>query len=147
MTREFLTMHPHFLFVAALLALVALPAPVTAAELGLAERVLSQPVRPRPKDCENANRLELELCAVAEFRTADAELNKVYQVLMTRDGADEKNRALLRDAQRAFIIYRDKACAWESDLARGGTGATLYAVNCLKDLTEARVASLKENVH
>ena len=63
---------------------------------------------------------------------------------MARERADEKNRALLRDAQRAFLAYRDKTCAWESDLARGGTAATLYAVNCLKDITEARVASPKE---
>lgn len=131
----------------ALLLPVPASTPAVAAQQGLAERVLSQPVRSPPKDCDSApDRLGLELCAVAKFRDADAELNKVYQALMTRPGGDEKNRALLREAQRAWLVYRDKTCAWESDLARGGTVATLYAVNCLNETTAARADSLKENV-
>jgi len=46
----------------------------------------------------------------------------------------------------AWLAYRDKTCAWESDAARGGSAATLYAVNCLHEVTEARVAYLKEDV-
>ena len=140
-------LHLRALLVAALLPAIPLSLAAAAAEPGLAERVLAQPVRPPPKNCDSADRLGLELCAVARFRAADAELNKIYRELITRVGADEKNRALLRGAQHAWLAYRDKTCAWESDLARGGSAATLYAVNCLADVTAARVDSLKENIH
>lgn len=108
--------------------------------------MLSQPVRPPPPNCDSADRLGLELCAVAKFRAADTELNRVYRTLMTREGADDKNRGLLREAQLVWLAYRDKTCAWESDAARGGSAATLYAVNCLHEVTEARVAYLNEYV-
>ena len=77
-------------------------------------------MRPPPDNCESADRVGLELCAVARFRAADAELNRVYRALLAREGTDDKNRGLLREAQRAWLNYRDKTCTWESDAARGG---------------------------
>lgn len=130
---------------AALLLVAPAVSVVAAPDDGLAERVLSQPVRPPPDNCESADRSGLELCAVARFRAADAELNRVYRALLAREGADEKNRGLLRDAQRAWLSYRDKTCAWESDAARGGSAATLYAVNCLGEVTAARASYLDAN--
>ena len=109
--------------------------------------MLSQPVRPPPENCESADRLGLELCAVAKFRAADAELNRVYRELNSRERSDEENRHLLREAQQAWLAYRDKTCAWESDTARGGTAATLFAVNCLHEVTEERVSALKDHIH
>jgi uncharacterized protein YecT (DUF1311 family) len=125
----------------------AAPAHPAGAEPGLAQRVLTQPVRPPPENCQSADRLGLELCAVARFRAAEDELSRIYGELIARAGADEQNRTLLREAQEAWFTYRDKTCAWESDMARGGTAATLFAVNCLHEVTEARVAALKDHIH
>jgi len=112
---------------------------------GLAEKVLSQPVRQPPTDCPAAsNRMDLELCAVARFRKADADLNKVFRTITSDVNRDDRNKKLLRESQRFWLRYRDSTCDWQSDNVRGGTAATLYAVNCLADVTEAQAKYLDD---
>lgn len=122
----------------AFMGFIAAATPAAAQQKGLADRVLSQPVQPAPANCDSGNQIELELCAVARFRAADAELNRVYRDL----GGDKQNRDLLLSAQRIWLAYRDATCAWEEDRVRGGTAATLFAINCLAAATEARTAYL-----
>jgi uncharacterized protein YecT (DUF1311 family) len=110
---------------------------------GLAQRVLSQPIQKPPADCEAAsNRIVLELCAFARFRAADTELNKVFRTITTDTNRDDKNKKLLQEAQRQWLRYRDLTCDWQSDNVRGGTAATLYAINCLAEVTEAQAKYL-----
>ncbi|QCI64417.1 lysozyme inhibitor LprI family protein [Phreatobacter stygius] len=130
--------HPTGLTIAVLLAMMTAIPPLAAQQKGLADRILAQPAQAKPANCDSGNRIDLELCAVARFRSADAELNRVYREL----AGDTQNRDLLLGAQRVWLAYRDATCAWEQDRLRGGTAATLYAINCLAAVTEARTSYL-----
>jgi uncharacterized protein YecT (DUF1311 family) len=123
--------------------LLAISGHALAAE-GLAQRVLSQPEGRPPANCEAASkRIELELCAVARFRAADAELNRIFRAITSDANRDEGNKTLLQDAERLWLRYRDATCDWQSDNVRGGTAATLYAIACLADVTEEHAKYLK----
>ena len=50
---------------------------------------------------------------------------------------------MLRDAQRAWITYRDLACAAESTLVRGGSMEPLMYYSCLERETRSRTESLR----
>jgi uncharacterized protein YecT (DUF1311 family) len=130
------------LFAAGLVAVAS--GEVLAAD-GLADRVLSQPAGAPPANCEAANnRIELERCAVARFRKADAELTAVFRKITSDTNRDGKNRELLQAAQRLWLRYRDATCDWQSDNVRGGSAATLYAINCLAEVTEGQAKYLDD---
>ena len=104
------------LFAAGLVAVTS--GEVLAAE-GLAERVLSQPPGAPPANCEAANnRIELERCAVARFRKADAELTAVFRKITSDTNRDGKNRELLQAAQRLWLRYLIADLEGDSDRMR-----------------------------
>lgn len=103
-------------------------------------------------DCDNAmTQTEMNLCAEQDYRAADAELNAVYRKAMAAmkqiDGdldQDLKGAVdALRDAQRAWVPYRNKACAAEGYLARGGTMEPMLVSGCLERLTRQRIGDLQ----
>lgn len=51
--------------------------------------------------------LDLNAQAGAEFAAADAELNRVYQQIRSRYRGEQQFLNKLRDAQRAWIAFRD----------------------------------------
>jgi uncharacterized protein YecT (DUF1311 family) len=125
--------------------LVAVTSGEVLATDGLADRVLSQSAGAPPANCEAANnRIELERCAVARFRKADAELTAVFRKITSDTNRDGKNRELLQAAQRLWLRYRDATCDWQSDNVRGGSAATLYAINCLAEVTEGQAKYLDD---
>lgn len=104
-------------------------------------------------DCENAlTQMEMTYCAEKDWQNADAELNAAYKAAMARmqemDGYLDENlkgaAAALREAQRAWIPYRDKACEAYGFLARGGTLEPQLIYACLADLTGQRTTELNE---
>jgi uncharacterized protein YecT (DUF1311 family) len=46
-------------------------------------------------------------CADQDAKAADAELNRVYQELLSKSKGDASATKKLRDAQRAWIAFRD----------------------------------------
>jgi uncharacterized protein YecT (DUF1311 family) len=50
---------------------------------------------------------EMNHCASEDARAADAELNHVYQDLLSKTKGDANAAKKLRDAQRAWIAFRD----------------------------------------
>ena len=93
-------------------------------------RAIAGPVFAQDLDCSNPQtQVEMTGCAAQAFEAADGDLNLAYK--MARDMARRLDQGLpadhipaeiiLRDAQRAWIAYRDQACEAESLLARGGT--------------------------
>ena len=104
-------------------------------------------------DCSNpVSQVEMTYCAERDWMEADAALNKVYGLAMAKmretDGYLPDNLKgaadALRDAQRAWIPYRDKACAAYGYLARGGTLEPQLIYACRADLTRARVGELED---
>ncbi|WP_026618720.1 YecT (DUF1311 family protein) [Ensifer sp. WSM1721] len=109
-------------------------------------------------DCRNAvAQMDLNICADRDYRTADAELNKVYKQAMTAMQATDKELGgidpayvgaveALKKAQRAWIGYRDGQCELAGFEARGGSMEPMLVSGCLAELTRKRTAELKELV-
>jgi uncharacterized protein YecT (DUF1311 family) len=106
-------------------------------------------------DCANATtQLDLNQCAQADWEAADAKLNDAYKtaiaLLKEWDSAlpaEEKGGAeALREAQRAWITFRDKTCEAEGYAMKGGSAAPLLIYGCMRRVTEARTADLQAMV-
>lgn len=97
-------------------------------------------------------------CAEVFYQMADEDLNLAYRLARETLAENEKNIAqgrpslpddytsgviLLRDAQRAWIQYRDAACSVEGHLHFGGSIRPLIVSSCKETLTRARTESLR----
>nr|WP_245218935.1 lysozyme inhibitor LprI family protein [Rubellimicrobium aerolatum] len=100
------------------------------------------------QDCgARPTQAEMNACAAEAWRAADAELNRAYgQALEVArrmdargDGAPERT---LREAQRAWVAFRDLACAAEAQPFQPGSITGLIAAGCLERLTRARTDDL-----
>ena len=90
-------------------------------------------------DCKHAVvQADMNACAYRDFQQADTLLNKVY-----KDVAAKSDTDLLRKAQRAWIVFRDSECAYETAGDAGGSIYPLEYSNCLTTLTKLRTQQLK----
>ena len=112
---------------------------------------LTLPAAAQEIDCANAiAQMELNQCAYADWEVADAELNAAYQqameLLLDWDAnlpEDEQGGAeALKEAQRAWITFRDKACEAEGYAMKGGSAEPLLVYGCMRLLTEERTGHL-----
>lgn len=81
-------------------------------------------------------------CTSAEIEAQDAKLNVAYQQAMR--GLEEGPRQKLREAQRAWIKFRDTKCASEAN--SGGTMDILNSGSCILDATVRRTIELEAMV-
>ncbi len=102
-------------------------------------------------DCINpVAQVELTYCAEVAFQAADADLNAAYKaaraVLRDLDlnlpVAQRGAEAVLREAQRSWIAFRDQACKAEAYVWQGGSGQGMAYAGCRARLTNARAADL-----
>ncbi|MDQ7968076.1 MAG: lysozyme inhibitor LprI family protein [Oxalicibacterium faecigallinarum] len=93
------------------------------------------------KDC-NKTQLSMNICASHRYAEADKALNQQYRVTMNSKDVNGKQR--LRNAQRAWVQFRDKDCL-ASIGPRDASGSIwpLLQYTCLADHTEQRIESLK----
>ncbi|MBS0470514.1 MAG: DUF1311 domain-containing protein [Proteobacteria bacterium] len=97
-------------------------------------------------DCRNAmTQLEMNVCANKDFRKADRKLNDAYQRL--RKNLDPGEFRKLRDAQRAWIQFRDKECTFEAAENEGGSIYPMMYSGCLAGQTETRTRQLLQLLH
>ena len=100
---------------------------------------------------------EMNWCAHQDFLEADAALNaqwkKTAAEMKRRDAdwgqPDDGSKgylAILLDAQRAWLNYRDAHCTSEGYLFRGGTMEPLIHASCKARLTEERTKQLNDLV-
>jgi uncharacterized protein YecT (DUF1311 family) len=87
---------------------------------------------------------EMNMCWGKEYKAADAKLNKTYQDFMSK--LDEAEKLQLKNAQLAWLKYRDTNCEFVSDQYKGGTMRPMIAAMCLADVTNARVTELKSQI-
>ena len=85
--------------------------------------------------------LELTSKAADELSAANARLKSVYDGLAAKYGAGSKKR--LKEAQDAWQLYSYKQCFFENKGTEGGTIHQMLVYQCLKALTELRIAELK----
>lgn len=83
--------------------------------------------------------VEMQNCIGAEHERQDALLNQRYKALMKL--LPEVRQERLREAQRAWIGFRDANCRFYLD-PDGGTMATISAASCGLEFTAERAAEL-----
>lgn len=83
----------------------------------------------------------LNATAAQEAQRADAALNTQYRT--TISGLSPASRTLLRDAQRAWIGFRDQQCRYESSAVRGGSAYPMVQSGCVARMTTERTRELR----
>ncbi|MEC3861012.1 lysozyme inhibitor LprI family protein [Mesobacterium sp. TK19101] len=110
------------------------------------------PVGAQQIDCASPmTQSGMTICAGRDFKTADAELNATWQQAVAAarqmdqylEAGDVPAETTLRDAQRAWISFRDKACEAEALSVRGGSMHPQVVMFCMERLTRARTEDLK----
>jgi uncharacterized protein YecT (DUF1311 family) len=86
----------------------------------------------------------MNVCAHKEFQAADDALNRAYNQLSSR--LDEGRRAKLKEAELAWLKYRDGNCEFVSSEYEGGSMRPMVHSFCLADVTRARTAELKRQL-
>lgn len=86
----------------------------------------------------------MNTCAYQDFQSSDDALNSTYKWAMARAKSFENGSVdALRDAQRAWIAYRDAACNAEGMLFEGGSMRPLIEYSCMATLTERRTKDMR----
>jgi uncharacterized protein YecT (DUF1311 family) len=106
-------------------------------------------------DCANAmTQADMNACAARDFEQADAELNRIWPGLIAGARAADREidrtydhrpgyEQMLREAQRAWLAFRDAQCTYEAaDEARGGSMEPMVFSGCAAQLTRARIRQL-----
>lgn len=96
-------------------------------------------------DCAAAKtQADLATCTAKDATSADAALNAVYRALAERLTTADQQR--LRDAQRAWIPFRDKECAFRTRPYADGSVYSSLVETCKAELTQARLAQLQHQL-
>ena len=83
--------------------------------------------------------------ARADFKLADAELNKTYEAVLKKL-PDAESKEKLKQSQRAWLAFRDAEAAFAADEARGGSMAPTIRYATMTELTEQRIKQLKSHL-
>lgn len=106
--------------------------------------LLPLPLAAQQVDCANAvTQAQMTQCAAEELGAADDALNAAFGKAMTKMRGLDGGEDVLRRAQRAWISFRDTACAAEGLPYAGGSMQGMVVVNCKTRLTDARTADLE----
>ena len=117
--------------------------------------IAAQPDRAEQWNCDDPqNQAEMNRCAAIDFEAADAELNRLWRDViagareMDRDIDREFDQAptseeMLRQAQRAWVTFRDAHCTYEGHEARGGSMESMIYDGCRARVTRERIAQLR----
>jgi uncharacterized protein YecT (DUF1311 family) len=101
--------------------------------------------KPKPKPCEDAQtQADMNICWGNEYKKADAALNQTYQQLAAM--LDDEQKAQLKNAENAWIKYRDSNCEFVADQYKGGSIRPMIAAICLADVTHNRTTELKNQI-
>jgi uncharacterized protein YecT (DUF1311 family) len=95
--------------------------------------------------CANPQtQVEMTQCAAEDYKAADKVLNQVYQQLVAK--LDDEEKAQLKEAQTAWLKYRDTNCDFVADQYKGGTMRPMIYAGCLADVTKNRTSELREQI-
>jgi uncharacterized protein YecT (DUF1311 family) len=106
------------------------------------------------EDCSNAQtQADMNQCAGRNYKAADRILNLVYQQVLAKaresdrngSGGDYSYETALRNAQRAWIAYRDADCA-PPPRELAGTISAMEQADCLTQKTIQRTKELNERL-
>ncbi|WP_167483931.1 lysozyme inhibitor LprI family protein [Mesorhizobium tamadayense] len=99
----------------------------------------------RAADCAAAKtQADFASCTAKDAASADAALNAVYKALAGRLAPADQQR--LRDAQRAWIPFRDKECAFRTQPYADGSVYSSLVETCKAELTRTRLTQLQHQL-
>lgn len=113
--------------------------------------LLAVPAVAQEVDCSQAMaQQELNICAERDWQEADKGLNVAYAEVMAVMKAMDQNlpdylqgaEAALREAQRAWVSFRDANCEAAGFPMRGGSAEALLVYGCLRQMTLDRTEEL-----
>jgi uncharacterized protein YecT (DUF1311 family) len=113
---------------------------------------LVAPAAAQEVDCSQAMaQQELNICAEQDWQEADKELNATYGEVMAEAKAMDRDlpdylrgaETALREAQRAWVAFRDANCAVAGFPMRGGSAEPLLVYGCLRQMTLDRTDELR----
>ena len=111
--------------------------------------VAAGPALAQEVDCSEAfTQADLNECAYQGWQAADRDLNEAYAAAVAKardyDAASAPLSAedTLREAQRAWVAYRDPACVAQAFALAGGSAYPMEQFGCLQHLTEQRTEML-----
>lgn len=99
----------------------------------------------RESSCgEFMSQAEANACSRREYEKADAEMNKVYDQLMSElSGGSGKDQQKLKQAQLLWLQYREANCESEASIYEGGTIRPAIYNLCLASMTRERAMRMK----
>ena len=108
----------------------------------LALMLLAAPAWAEDVDCNNAmTQPDMNFCSGKGYQAADKVLNSTYAKLMA--AADESDKKRLRNAERAWIAFRDAQCGYETSASIDGTIHPMEVSGCYTSKTIARTKELE----
>src|SRR6267142_6098888 len=87
---------------------------------------------------------DMNNCWGKEYKAADITLNQVYRQLVGI--LDEEEKAQLKEAQTAWLKYRDTNCDFVSGMYKGGSMRPMVHAICLADVTRNRTTELRTQI-
>jgi uncharacterized protein YecT (DUF1311 family) len=84
-------------------------------------------------------------CASSAYIAANKQLNEVYKALLGKLNDGEKRK--LRDAQKAWILYKEKSEEFAFVIEGDGVDGRLVVVNQSERLTRSRITKLRQWIH
>ena len=94
----------------------------------------------------DATQMDLNDCAGDGLRKADAALNETYGRIMSRLKPTPSATQALREAQRAWLRFRDGECDFATIGTEGGSIRPMLVAQCRQQLTEQRVTQLRRSL-
>src|SRR4030095_481512 len=74
----------------------------------------------KPEPCASVlSQADMNICWGNEYKKADVELNQAYRKLAAMVDGEQKEQ--LKEAQLAWLKYRDTNCAFVADMYKGGS--------------------------
>lgn len=93
--------------------------------------------------CDNAQtQTELNTCTLAQYEASDKELNTVYNKYRAK--LDNNQKTMLKDAQLAWIKYKELSCSFETYGLKGGSAYAMILNQCLAKKTQHRTEELRQ---
>jgi len=109
------------------------------------------PVAAQEVSCVDAqSQADMTACAEQDWQAQDEALNEAYghamRAMKALDAAlpkaEQGAATALKQAQRAWITYRDAACLAEGYTMHGGSAEPMVVYGCMSRLTEERTNGL-----
>ncbi len=94
-------------------------------------------------DAPGANTMTIVACQMREQKIWDDDLNEWYGDALKRLADQPGAAAALKEAQRAWIQFRDAKCDYWEKLYEGGTFASVAAGNCMRATTGERAIEMR----